>query len=90
LALWFGVVVNVNLAIMNLLPLPILDGGHITLAVLEKIRRRPINTRFLEYLQTAFALLLLSFMAYVTVLDVGDRAKPAKSGDAEPAIVFPQ
>ena len=91
LALWFGVVVNVNLAIMNLLPLPILDGGHITLAILEKIRRRPINIKVLEYLQTAFALLLLGFMLYVTVLDVGDRAKSsAPAEDAGPAVVFPE
>ena len=90
LALWFGVVVNVNLAMLNLLPLPVLDGGHIVLAILEKIRRRQISARFLEYVQTAFALVLLSFMVYVTVLDVGDRSRRS---DDEPAednkIVFP-
>ena len=83
-------VVNVNLAMLNLLPLPVLDGGHIVLAILEKIRRRQISARFLEYVQTAFALVLLSFMVYVTVLDVGDRSRRS---DDEPAednkIVFP-
>ena len=36
--LWFSVVLNVNLALLNLLPLPVLDGGHITLAIIEVIR----------------------------------------------------
>ncbi len=45
LALWFSVVFNVNLALINLLPIPILDGGHIVLALIEGIRRRPINIR---------------------------------------------
>jgi regulator of sigma E protease len=35
LALWFSVVLNVNLAVMNLLPFPVLDGGHILLALIE-------------------------------------------------------
>ena len=40
LAFWFSVVLNVNLAMINLLPIPVLDGGHITLAIIEGIRRR--------------------------------------------------
>lgn len=71
-ALWFSILLNVNLAVMNMLPLPVLDGGHITLALLEMIRRRPINARFLEALQTSCALLLIGFMLYVTYFDVGD------------------
>ena len=39
LALWFSVVFNVNLALINLLPIPILDGGHIVLAMIEAVRR---------------------------------------------------
>ena len=35
LALWFSVILNVNLAILNMLPIPVLDGGHIVLAVVE-------------------------------------------------------
>jgi regulator of sigma E protease len=34
---------NVNLALLNMLPLPVLDGGHITLAILEGIRRKPVT-----------------------------------------------
>ncbi len=35
LALWFSVILNVNLAILNMLPIPVLDGGHIVLAIIE-------------------------------------------------------
>lgn len=70
LALDFLVFLNVNLAILNLLPIPVLDGGHILLAVVEKIRRRPSSPKFVEYVTTAFAVLLISFMLYVTVFDI--------------------
>ena len=82
LALWFSVVLNVNLALLNLLPIPVLDGGHITLAIVEGIRKRPINVRVLEFVQTACALLIIGFMLYVTFYDVLDL--PWKSQKAEP------
>ena len=46
--LWFSVILNVNLALLNMLPFPVLDGGHITLAILDAIRRRPTNARVAE------------------------------------------
>jgi regulator of sigma E protease len=67
LALSFLVLLNINLAIINLLPIPVLDGGHILMAIIEKIRRRPLSIRFVEYTTTGFAVLLISFMLYVTV-----------------------
>ena len=70
--LWFSVILNINLAVMNMLPFPVLDGGHITMAIIEWIRRRPINVRVLEYVQSACVLLLLSFFIIVTLKDVGD------------------
>jgi regulator of sigma E protease len=70
--LWFMVLFNVNLAILNMLPLPVLDGGHITLAILEKIARRPVKARFLEALQAVFAILLICVMLFVTSKDIGD------------------
>jgi regulator of sigma E protease len=72
IALAFSVLINVNLALMNLLPFPVLDGGHITLAIIEAIRRKPISVRVLEVVQTACALLLIGFMLYLTFYDVGD------------------
>lgn len=73
LALWFSVVLNVNLALLNLLPFPVLDGGHISLALVEAVRRRPVNLRLLEVVQTACVMLLLSYFLYITFYDVGDQ-----------------
>lgn len=80
LALWFSVLLNVNLAILNLLPFPVLDGGHIVMAAYEWLTRRAIPVRFLEVVQTAFVLLLLGFMAFVTLKDVGDRIPNGNGG----------
>lgn len=72
LVLWFSVLLNVNLAVMNMLPIPVLDGGHIVMATLEWVRGKPMSQRPLEIIQTFFALCLMGFMAYVTVKDVGN------------------
>ena len=76
LALWFSVVLNVNLALLNLLPIPVLDGGHITLAIVEAIRRRPVNVRFLEVVQTSCAVVIIGFMLYIAFFDVQDLFSP--------------
>ncbi len=75
LVLWFSVVLNVGLAIFNMLPLPVLDGGHITMAVIEAIRRRPANLKLMELLQVACVMCLLSFVLFVTLKDVGQIAQ---------------
>jgi regulator of sigma E protease len=71
-ALWFSVFLNVNLALLNLLPIPVLDGGHIMLAIIEAIRRKPINVRVLEIVQSGFAFLIIGYMLYITFYDVQD------------------
>jgi len=71
-ALAFSVFFNVNLALLNLLPFPVLDGGHIVLAFIEGIRRKPVNIKVLEFVQTACALLLFGFILFVTFFDVLD------------------
>ena len=68
--LWFVVFINVNLAILNLLPIPVLDGGHMMFATIEKIRGKPLPIPFLERAQMLFVVLLFSFMLYVTFFDV--------------------
>lgn len=67
----FLVLINVNLAIFNMLPFPVLDGGHTTMAVMELITRRPVKARILEYVQSACALLLITLFLYITSKDVG-------------------
>ncbi|HVR36525.1 MAG TPA: RIP metalloprotease RseP [Methylomirabilota bacterium] len=72
LAIWFSVVLNVNLAILNLLPIPVLDGGHIVLALIEAMRRKPMNVTLLNWIQTGCAVLLIGYILYVTFYDVQD------------------
>ncbi len=78
MALWFSIVLNVNLALLNMLPFPVLDGGHITLALVDIIRRRPVKTpslemKVLEYVQAGCALLLFGFMIFITIFDTKDQ-----------------
>ena len=68
--LWFVVFINVNLAILNLLPIPVLDGGHMVFATIEKLRGQPLPIAFLERAQILFVALLFSFMLYVTFFDL--------------------
>jgi regulator of sigma E protease len=76
-ALWIAVLINVNLAMLNLFPLPVLDGGHIALSIIEWIRRRPLSMNILEPLQTACAIILIGYMAFITFFDVQDSSKMA-------------
>src|SRR5207247_8445505 len=54
LALYFLVLLNVNLAVLNLLPVPVLDRWHVLLAIIAKIRRRPLRPRIQEHDTPAF------------------------------------
>jgi regulator of sigma E protease len=77
-ALWFSVIMNVNLALINLLPIPVLDGGHIILALVEGVRRKPVSARLLNALQTACAVLIIGYMLYITFYDVQDSSWRAR------------
>lgn len=88
LILWFAVVLNVNLAVLNILPLPVVDGGHVVLGTAELLLRRPVEGKVLDWVQNAFVALLLAFFAFVTLKDVGDLV-PSGAEPAElPAPVF--
>ena len=67
--LTFSVLINLSLAVMNLLPLPPLDGGRILFCVLEKIYR-PVNRAEAPLTLVGWTL-VLALMVYVTVQDVG-------------------
>src|SRR6185312_15454907 len=66
----FLVLLNINLALLNLLPVPVLDGGHIVMSLLEKIRGRPLGPRVVEYVTTVFAVLLICLILYVSYNDL--------------------
>jgi regulator of sigma E protease len=87
LALWFSVLFNVNVALLNLMPIPVLDGGHILLSLAEWVRGRPLNLRVLEALQVIFATLIVGFILYVTFFDVQDL--PWRGGGKGPEMHFP-
>lgn len=69
-ALWFTILVNVNLAVMNLLPMPVLDGGQMLFATIGRLRGRPLPVNFIMTAQSVFLVLLFSMMLYVSVFDV--------------------
>jgi regulator of sigma E protease len=62
----FVVLISINLALLNMLPLLPLDGGHVVLSVVERIRRRPLSLRVFERISTVglvlFVLLFLIAM----------------------------
>lgn len=63
------VLININLAILNLLPVPVLDGGHILIATIQRLRRRPISVQIINGIQFVFIFLLLLFMGFVLFKD---------------------
>ena len=72
LVLWFSVLLNVNLAIFNLLPVPVLDGGHILLALLSYLFHGVERSLWVVKLQAGVATLLLMGILYLTFFDVLD------------------
>ena len=88
--LWFSVILNVNLALLNMLPLPVLDGGHILLSLIEAVRRRPVSARILEKIQSGFAALLIAFMVYIAFFDIGDWVRSARADREVPVVFAPQ
>ena len=77
LAIWFTGLLNVNLAILNLLPIPVLDGGHMMFSLWEIVTRRPVSPKIVNALVNFFAALLLCFFVYITFKDF-DRLTPAR------------
>ena len=69
--LGFVRLININLAVMNLLPIPVLDGGHIIFSLYEGITRRKIPAKIVSTLIQIFAVLLISLMVLLTWRDSG-------------------
>ena len=79
------ILVNVNLAIFNLLPVPVLDGGQILFATIGRIRRRELPASFIIATQSAFMVLILSLILYVSFFDVQRWARDVKADRSEAA-----
>ncbi|MDR2430386.1 MAG: RIP metalloprotease RseP [Puniceicoccales bacterium] len=68
--LWFTLIININLALLNILPLPVLDGGHILIATVQKILGRALPLKLIATVQYLFITLFLLLMGYVLLNDV--------------------
>ena len=66
----FMALVSINLGFMNLLPIPVLDGGHLALYAIEAVRRRPLGARAQELAFVSGFAALVSFMLFVTWNDL--------------------
>jgi regulator of sigma E protease len=69
-AIYWMALISLNLGIMNLLPIPVLDGGHIVFSLWEMIFRRRIPAKIMERLVIPFVGLLLAFFIFVTFHDI--------------------
>jgi RIP metalloprotease RseP len=64
------VIITFSLGLLNLFPLPILDGGHIVFSVIEMVIGKPLPHKYVQPVNIACVFFLISFMLYVTVFDV--------------------
>lgn len=67
---YFMGLLSVNLGILNLLPIPVLDGGHLMFLTIEGIRRKPLRDRTMEMFQKIGIFLLVSLMVFVFYNDI--------------------
>ncbi|HWA27251.1 MAG TPA: RIP metalloprotease RseP [Lacunisphaera sp.] len=92
-ALAFVIAINVSLAILNLLPIPVLDGGHIMFATMAKLRGRPLSPAVMQRAVAACFFLIIGLMVYVGYNDIRralhdrfgatEQAAPAKAAEPE-------
>ena len=62
--------ISISLALINILPIPALDGGWFLFLVIERLRRKPINQKILQNISAAFYFLLIALMIWVTIKDI--------------------
>ena len=62
--------ISMNLAILNILPIPALDGGHLMFLIIEKIMGKPLNEKVIEVISTVFFSLLIILMIFVVFNDI--------------------
>lgn len=68
--LGMSIFLSISLGVMNLLPLPALDGGRLVFLLIEGIRRKPLNRKFEGYVHTVGFLLLMALMVFVCYNDI--------------------
>ena len=68
--LHFAAMLSINLGLVNLLPIPALDGGHFVSLLIEAVRGRPLSPKALQYAQLIGFVLLMSLMLVATMNDI--------------------
>jgi regulator of sigma E protease len=68
--IFFIALLSINLAVLNFLPIPVLDGGHLFFFLIEAIIGRPVNTRMREMAQQAGIFILVALMIFVFYNDI--------------------
>jgi len=87
LVLWFTILLNVNLAVINLLPIPVFDGGQMLFATINRLRRQSLPTDFVLTTQSVFVVLIITFFVYVTFFDVRRFRRDTQPNPAPPPAV---
>ena len=67
---YFMMIITVNLGVVNLLPLPALDGGRLIFLIVEAIRRKPIKAEHEAYVHAAGMVMFLIFMVVISIKDI--------------------
>jgi regulator of sigma E protease len=83
----FTIFVNINLAILNLLPIPVLDGGQILMATIGRLRGRALPTRLVMATQSVFAVLIIMMVVYLSISDIRRWAHDVQADKAAAAAV---
>ena len=66
----FVAFLSINLGVINLLPLPALDGGHFVLLLLEGVRGKPLGSKAMNTIQTIGVALILAITLFSTFKDI--------------------
>jgi regulator of sigma E protease len=77
---WFLAVISINLGFINLLPVPLLDGGHLLFYVIEAVRRKPLGPKAQEWAFRTGLAALLFLMIFVTMNDLASFGLWSKLG----------
>jgi regulator of sigma E protease len=75
--LFMMTLLSINLGLLNLVPLPALDGGHVATALVEAVRRKPLSMRAREVTQAFGLVLLMALMAFVIINDFVQKRGPS-------------
>ncbi len=80
------ILINVNLAILNLLPVPVLDGGQMLFATIGRLRGRALPVNFVMAAQSVFMVLLVCMVLYISIFDVRRWSRDVRESHAQAPV----